>query len=82
MVKLLDQDIVPTLRLTRKKGLAGTGNLMAGDRLHPEPPSCLIVILLISIFYRTFLRIDRKILLVSQELDSWAVVVYLSWNSN
>ena len=70
MVEFLDQDIFPTLSLTRKKGLTGTDNLMACDWLHGVNPMRLDLNCIHFRIPPNILRIDRKILLVSQELDS------------
>lgn len=69
MVEFFDEDMLPALSLTGKKGLAGTGRLMAGDRFHDVNPHKFLNYIHFRIS-PNLLRIVRKILLVSQELDS------------
>lgn len=70
MVEFFDEDMLPTLSLTGKKGLAGTGKLMAGDRFHDVNLMRLDLNYIHFHISPNLLRIARKILLVSQELDS------------
>lgn len=71
VLELLNQNVFPTLVSTRQNGRAGLFSLMITGSLHDTNPIRLVLIVFtLRELLPKSLKIDRKILIVTQESDS------------
>jgi hypothetical protein len=70
VLKLLDQNIFPTLVSIEQNGQEGTFKLMVSRSFYDVNPIHLVSTLFTGYLPANWLKTDRKILTAAQELDS------------